>query len=319
MAPLGDSHVILNADANALPALINGRLALRHRQPIAHIKPRLHREHHARLQLHMVFAQAVSAHIVHIQPQPMAGAVHVEVPVGPLVDQAIQIASKQTEFHQAFHQHPQGRIVHPFGGLTWSHRGHRGLLGRQHQSIEGPLLATEAPPHREGAGDVAVVVVVEGASRIDQHQVAIAQLGAVGGVVQHAGIVATGHDRAIGRTAGALLEEVLLNHRLHLPFLQAGAGHLPGQFMGFGGDAGGLPHALQLFGPLAQALGVQQRTGRHQAEGRCSAAGRPIELLAPGLEHQGLHLGMAPHPKGNPFCALEVVGQALGELRKGMG
>ena len=89
--------------------------------------------------------------------------------------------------------------------------------------------------------------------------------------------------------------------------------------MGFGGDAGGLPHALQLFGSLAQALGVQQWTGSHQTKSRRSTAGSPIKLLAPGLEHQGLHLGMAPHPKGNALSSLEVVTQAIGEFREGMG
>ena len=74
MPPLSNSHIFLNPNPNTLPTVLNGRLALRHRQTVAHLKPRLHHQHHAELQGHAVFAQPVVADIVYIQPQPVAGA-----------------------------------------------------------------------------------------------------------------------------------------------------------------------------------------------------------------------------------------------------
>ena len=74
MPPLGYGHIILNPTPNTLPAVLNRGLALRHRQTVAHLKPRLNHQHHAGLQGHAVFAQPVVADIVYIQPQPVAGA-----------------------------------------------------------------------------------------------------------------------------------------------------------------------------------------------------------------------------------------------------
>ena len=276
MAVVGDGHVVFNPDADALPALFDGGLPLWQRQPIAHIQARLDREHHARLQLHVVLAQPIGAHIVHIQAQPVARAVHVEVAVGPLLDDSVQRTRQQAQFQQPLHQHPHSRVVHALRRAARRHRRHRRHLGRQHQLVEGPLFAAETAIDRKGAGDVAVVVVAQGAAGIDQQQVAIPQGGAVGGVVQHAGVVAAGHDRAIGRAAGPLLQKVLLDHRLHLPLPEARPGHLAGQFMGLGGDAGRLAQALQLLGPLAQPQLVQQGAGGHQTEGCRAAAGSAV-------------------------------------------
>ena len=75
MPPLSNSHIILNPNPNTLPTVLNGRLALKHRQTVAHLKPRLHHQHHAGLQGHGVFAQPVDADNVYIKPQPAAGAV----------------------------------------------------------------------------------------------------------------------------------------------------------------------------------------------------------------------------------------------------
>ena len=54
----------------------------------------------------MVLTEAIGPHIVHIETQPMAGAVHVEVAIGPLLDHPIQRADQQTQVKQARHQDP---------------------------------------------------------------------------------------------------------------------------------------------------------------------------------------------------------------------
>ena len=238
---------------------------LRHRQAIAHIKPRLHGEHHAGLKLHVVLTQAVSPYIVHIETQPVAGAVHVEVAVRALLDDPVGLAGQQPQIQQALHQHTHGGAMHALGGLPRRHGSHRRFLSCQHQLIERSLLAAEAAVDWEGAGDVSVVVVAEGTAGVDQEEVSVAQLSVVGGVVQHAGVVAAGHDRVVGRSAGALLQEVLLDHSLHLALIQPRSDDLAGQLVGFSRNAGRLAHPRQLLGCFAQPQAVQQRAGCHQA------------------------------------------------------
>ena len=95
MAVAGHGHIVFDANADALPARLDLRLALWHRQPIAHVEARLHGEHHARLQLHVVLTEAIGPHIVNIKAQPVAGAVHVEMAVGPLLDHPIEGSRQQ--------------------------------------------------------------------------------------------------------------------------------------------------------------------------------------------------------------------------------
>ena len=319
MAVLRDRHVVLDADADPLPALLDRRLPLGHRQPVADIQARLHRQHHARLQHHGVLAEAVGAHVVDIEAQPVAGAVHVQVPVGALLDDAVRLAAQQAQLQQTLHQHAHSGFMHALGGLPRRHHRHRCLLGRQHQLVQGPLLAREAAVDRESAGDVAVVVIAQRAAGVDQQQVAVAQHVVVGGVVQHAGVVAAGDDRTVGGAAGSLLEEVLLDHRLHLPLAQPRPRHPAGQLMGFGGDAGGLAQALQLLGALAQSHLMQDRAGRHQAEGGMAAARGAVQLAAPGLQHQRFHLRVAADAEGNPLRPVEIAGEALRQFAARMG
>ena len=209
--------------------------------------------------------------------------------------------------------------MHALGREPRRHRGHSRLLGRQHQLIERPLLAREATVDRERAGDVAVVVVSQRAAGVDQQQVAIAQGGVVGGVVQHAGVVAASHDRAVGRPPRALLQEVLLDHRLHLALIEAGPGHLAGQLVGLGRNASRFAHPLQLFGALAQAQAVQDRAGGHQPQGGMAAAGGAVELAGPGCQHQGLHRRVPAHPESDALGPPEIVAEALLQFLKRVG
>ena len=57
-----------------------------------------------------------------------------------------------------------------FGRLPRTNDGHRRLLGGEHEVIEGALFGAKATVDREGAGDVSVVVVVQGATGVDQEQ-----------------------------------------------------------------------------------------------------------------------------------------------------
>ena len=106
-----------------------------------------------------MLAKPISTHIMNIQAEPMAGAVHVEMAVRALFNQAIHIPLQETEAHQTLHQNAHGRVVHTLSGLTRSHTVNRGLLRSQHKAVELTLLAAEATIHRERSRDVAVVVV----------------------------------------------------------------------------------------------------------------------------------------------------------------
>ena len=85
------------------------------------------------------------------------------------------------------------RVVETVAGFG---RGNRRVLARQHQVVQRALGARELATGGEGAGDVAGVAV-ELATGIDQHQVAGMNRRHVGAVVQHAGVGAGRHDRAV--------------------------------------------------------------------------------------------------------------------------
>jgi uncharacterized membrane protein YdfJ with MMPL/SSD domain len=122
-----------------------------------------------------------------------------------------------------------------------------------------------------------VIVDADGKKRtLQEQQVAGIQLGAVGGVVEHAGVVAAGHYRAVGGAAGPPLHEVLFDHRLHLAFAEAGPGHLAGQLMGLRRDATGLAQQIQFFRSLAESQLMQQRTGGYKSQGGLATAGGAI-------------------------------------------
>ena len=64
---------------------------------------------------------------------------------------------------------------------------------------------------------------------------------------------------------------------------------------------------------------MEERAGRHQTQGRRTAAGRPIELAGPGLEDMGFDLGVLAHPEGNALGTAQVVREPFGQLLTGVG
>ena len=241
MAGLADGDIVLDADADAFPAIVDLRLTLRHAEAITDVKARLHREHHARLQRSGLLTEPISPHVMHIQSQPMAGAMHVQMPVVAPVDDSVHVPDQQAQIHQPFHKHAQGLGVNRLRGASWGHDSNRGLLRFQHKAVKLPLFRRETAIHGEGAGDITVVVVLQRTAGIDQEQIAVLKRSRVGGVVQHAGVIAAGHDGAIGGAAGPMAAEVRLHRRLHLGLVHARAGDRSRQLMGFGRDPAGLP------------------------------------------------------------------------------
>ena len=75
---------------------------------------------------------------------------------------------------------------------------HGGFLRGQHDLVDRPLLRAELAIGREGTGDIAGVAI-ELAAGVDQHQIAIADLCRILGVMQDAAVDAGRHDRRVRR------------------------------------------------------------------------------------------------------------------------
>ena len=88
-------------------------------------------------------------------------------------DVAVHIPDQQAQVHQTLHQNSQGGVVHRLRRAAGSHNGNRSFLSLQHQAVELPLFRREAAIHREGTGDVTVVVILQRTTGIDQQQVAV--------------------------------------------------------------------------------------------------------------------------------------------------
>ena len=97
----------------------------------------------------------------------------------------------------------------------------------QHHLVERPLGLGETTVDGKGSRDVGGIVVVFGAG-IDEQQITVAQSIAILGVVQHAGIRATGDDGRIGGTATTAAREFVVELGLHLVFAHAGAARTHG-------------------------------------------------------------------------------------------
>ena len=80
---------------------------LRHVRRRANVQTGLDGQRHAGLQGYPgVVPCLVSTGIMHVEAQPMAGAVHVERLVGFTFDQSVDAAVQQAQIDHALHQHP---------------------------------------------------------------------------------------------------------------------------------------------------------------------------------------------------------------------
>ena len=110
----------------------------------------------------------------------------------------------------------------------------RRLLRRQHEGVQRTLLTTETAADGECPRDVAVVVIGQRATGINEQQISVLENGTVVDVVQHACILTTSNDGAVGRSTSSLLKEMLFDQRLNLALCHAWANRCPSQFMGRG-------------------------------------------------------------------------------------
>ncbi len=200
---------------------------------------------------------AVVAHVVHVQAQPVARAVHVETAVVAGFQHAVQRTFQELQVQHALRQHAQGGLMAVVetaagrGGLGG------GVLGRHRQVVQRALRAAVAAVHGKGPGDVAGIAV-DFAARVDQDQVTVAQHGLAGRVVQHAGVRARCDDAVVGHRLRAMAAEFVQQFGLDLVFAHAGAGDAHGAHVGARGNLGRPPHCGNFAGVLDQPHFGQQ-------------------------------------------------------------
>src|SRR5690606_8868384 len=98
VAAPGDRHVVLDADADAAP--FRGHAGV----VVGDVQARLDGELHARLQQPRLAVDAVVAHVVHVQAEPVPGLVAVVALVAARGDDLVQAALEQAQAQQALGQ-----------------------------------------------------------------------------------------------------------------------------------------------------------------------------------------------------------------------
>src|SRR6266403_1501170 len=188
-AALGDEDVVLDTDADVVQRLW-------HIAGGTDIEAGLDRQHHARREAAPLSRTLVIAGIVHVEAQPVPGAVHIEALVGFLLEDLVERSGKKPEVEHALREDANRCVVRLVPGDAGAHFADRRELRREHHLVGVALRRAEPAVHREAARHVRGVAV-ELAPGVDQQQVAAAQRRIVGDVVQHAGIRPPGDDRPV--------------------------------------------------------------------------------------------------------------------------
>src|SRR5579864_4256928 len=147
-SPTGHQYVVLDADADIAEAPRHAPRAGRQ------IDPGLHRESHSRLEHAPFVPHLVVAHVVHVEPEPVTGAVHEEAPVGATPDEGGEAALEETEPDQPLRDDLYRSLVGIVPVIAGAHPRNSGAIRLEHDLIHRPLLAGEASIDGEGAGDV---------------------------------------------------------------------------------------------------------------------------------------------------------------------
>ncbi len=304
---LRDDHVVLDADADAAPLL-------RHRAVVGRdVDARLHGQHHAGLQHAPLAADLVVADVVHVEPQPVPGTVHVEGAVGGELDQLAGLAVQQPQVAQALGDHAHRHVVRLVPVLARLHFADRGELRLEHHLVQRLLRRAEAPLHREGAGDVCGVVLVLAAG-VDQHQVAGAQRRAVLDVMHDAAVGAAADDAAVGRRARAVVQELVQQLGLELVLEHAGLAGTHRAHVRRRRDRAGALHHAQFLGALVQAQLVQDVVEVEELAGRMRTGARLGADLVDPAHQLVVELRLLAHRVVEPLAALDQPGQDVVEV-----
>src|SRR5258708_1371195 len=217
-AALGDEDVVLDTDADVVQRLW-------HIAGGTDIEAGLDRQHHARREAAPLSRTLVIAGIVHVEAQPVPGAVHIEALVGFLLEDLVERPGKKLKVEHALREDANRRVVRLVPGVAGAHFADRRELRREHHLVGVALPRAEPAVHREAARHVRGVAR-ELAPGVDQQPVAAAQRRLVGAGVQHAGIRPPGDDRPVGGELRAAAPELIEQLGLDLVLVAPGARRL---------------------------------------------------------------------------------------------
>ena len=206
---------------------------------------------------------------MHIHAKPVAGAVHIELEIGPLFDHVVECSDlvfvEQPDIKHALRQYLDGGLMRVGKAGAGLGDCNCGLLRSQHQFVENPLRPAEDAVGGKGARNVAGIAV-KFAARVDQHQFAVAHQASICAVMQHTGVCTGCHDGAIGRVLRTMTAELVqqLGVEVVLTHFLTGAKHACGQLhganMGTRADGAGAAHGVDLGRVLDQPHFVERAT-----------------------------------------------------------
>ena len=143
----------------------------------------------------------------------MTGAVHVVTPVCVVLDELVDVACEQPQPHHALGEDAHGALVQSVERLAGTCSRDGVVGGGEDERIRRTLGRGEAAGGGKRPRDVRGVEIVLGA-RVDQHQLAVADLHPVVVVVQHGRVFAGGDDGVIAPSPAAPVAELSLEQRV---------------------------------------------------------------------------------------------------------
>src|SRR2546421_10172090 len=233
-AALGDEDIVFDAHADIAQPFRNVVRG-------ADVQSRLDGERHAGGERAPAARTFVFARVVHVEAEPVPGAVHVVALIGFLLENLLEGTREQLEIDQTLRQGLDRGVVRVDPSIAGAYFVDRRALRREHELVDRALRAAKPTIHREGPREVGGVAI-ELAARVDEEQIAIVERGIVEDVVQHAGVGAAGDDRPVRRELCAVTPELIEELRLDLVLVAPGAGGLHGAAVRGGGDARGAAH-----------------------------------------------------------------------------
>src|SRR5881392_42854 len=233
-AALGNEDVVLDTDADVVQRLwhiVGG----------TDIEAGLYRQHHARREAAPLSRALVIAGIVHVEAQPVPGAVHIEALVGLLLEDFVERSGEKLQVEHALREDANRRVVRLVPGVAGAYFADRRELRREHHLVGVALRRAEPAVHREAARHVRGVAI-KLAPGVDQQQLAAAQRRIVEDVVQHAGIRPPGDDRPVRGELRAAAPELVQQLGFDLVLVASRTRRLHRAPVRAGGDARRAPH-----------------------------------------------------------------------------
>jgi len=258
---------------------------------------------------HEVLAEAF--HVVNVHADHVPQAVGEEQRVRPRLDSRLHLAAHQAQVLEALGDDPAGQQVKRAVGHARGDALDGGLLGREHDVVDGRLLGAELPAHGKRAGDVGGVAQGRLRPGVDQQEVSGAQHVGVAVVVQDLPVAAEDHGVGQGRAGG---QHHAFEAAGQLLLARAGAGQAHGfQVHRAGYALHGQLHLGDLLGALARGhfhVGADERLGGVLAD----AVGADVEQ---GLQGQLLLAAVGRQEMHGPAQAERLAqhrGQGLGRV-----